>query len=160
VAHPDGRPGRPASPSAPSRPAVVGQAVRALRAGGLVAFPTETLYGLAASALAPDAVERLVEAKGRAEDKPLTLAIGSAGEVRDWIPGLGSAGQRLARRCWPGPVTLVSEERVADGLVNRLPESVRRRVCPHGTLGLRVPAHAALLEVLRQLPDPVVLTSA
>jgi protein-tyrosine phosphatase len=133
---------------------------RSLAQGRLVAFPTETVYGIAASALVPDAVDYLVESKGRASLKPLTLAIRGADDVADWLPGLGAAGRRLARRCWPGPITLVSEEGVKEGLAARLPERVRQRVCPNSTLGLRAPAHEAICQVLRLLPGPLVLTSA
>jgi protein-tyrosine phosphatase len=133
---------------------------RALWAGQLVAFPTETVYGVAAAALVPEAVERLVAVKGRGEEKPLPVAIGGAAEALDWVPRLSLLGRRLARRCWPGPVTLVCGDGLDEGLAGRLPEVVRRRVCPRGLVGLRTPAHAALLQVLRQLPGPLVLTSA
>ncbi len=139
---------------------VVRRAVLALAQGRVVAFPTETVYGLAASALVPEAVERLGQSKGRPEAKPLTLALGEAAEVVDWLPDLGSLGRRLARRCWPGPLTLVADAGAERGLASRLPEAVRRRVCPAGTLGLRVPAHEAILQALRLLPGPVLLTSA
>jgi protein-tyrosine-phosphatase len=69
-------------------------------------------------------------------------------------------GRRLARRCWPGPVTLVYENGTEAGLTNRLHESVRQRVCPGNTVGLRTPAHQAVLQTLRLLPGPLVLTSA
>jgi protein-tyrosine phosphatase len=134
--------------------------VQALTAGQIVAFPTETVYGLAASALLPDAVERLVHAKGRPEDKPLTLALRHPAEAADWAPKMSQLGRRLSRRCWPGPVTLVFQEASEEGLASRLSASVRQRVCPTGTLGLRVPAHEALKQVLQRMPGPVVLTSA
>jgi protein-tyrosine phosphatase len=141
-------------------PSVVRRAVQALAKGELVAFPTETVYGLAASALVPDAVERLCHGKGRSADKPLALAIRGSAEALDWVPQMSSLGRRLARRCWPGPVTLVSGDGVEKGLATRLSERVRQRVCPSGTLGLRVPAHAAIRAALQRLPGPVVLSSA
>jgi protein-tyrosine phosphatase len=134
--------------------------VDVLAEGGVVAFPTETVYGLAASALLPEAVERLRHSKGRPEDKPLTLAIGGAADALDWVPGMSALGRRLARRCWPGPVTLVFDQEIDRGLASRLPEPVRRVVCPTGSLGLRVPAHDAILLALRNLAGPLVLTSA
>lgn len=140
--------------------AVIHRAVQALANGQLVAFPTETVYGLAASALVPEAVERLCQGKGRPEKKPLALALRGSAEARDWLPQMSPLGWRLARRCWPGPVTLVSGDGVDEGLASRLPERVRQRVCPSGTLGLRVPAHAAIRETLRRLPGPLVLSSA
>jgi tRNA threonylcarbamoyl adenosine modification protein (Sua5/YciO/YrdC/YwlC family) len=146
-------------PTGDPRPTVQ-RAAQALREGQLVAFPTETVYGIAASALVPEAVERLSRCKGRAETKPMALAIRGADEALDWVPGMGKVGRRLARRCWPGPVTLVYEDGVQAGLASRLEGTVRERVCPGNTLGLRVPAHEAILLVLESLPGPLVLTSA
>jgi protein-tyrosine phosphatase len=134
--------------------------VQALLAGQLVAFPTETVYGVAASALHPDAVERLRQGKRRPEDKPLTLALGSARQAFDWVPEMSPLGRRLGRRCWPGPLTLVLKNGLEQSLASRLPENVQQRVCPEGTLGLRVPAHDSILQTLRQLPGPLVLSSA
>lgn len=139
---------------------VIGRAAEVLRQGGLVGFPTETVYGIAAFALRPEGVERLVQCKGRPEDKPMTLAIQGAETALDWVPAMSALGRRLARRCWPGPVTLVYSQGVEAGLVSRLEDSVRRRVSPGGSIGLRVPAHEAVLEVLRTLAGPLVLTSA
>jgi tRNA threonylcarbamoyl adenosine modification protein (Sua5/YciO/YrdC/YwlC family) len=141
-------------------PALIRRTVEALAEGQLVAFPTETVYGLAASALVPNAVERLCRGKGRAEDKPLALAIRGSAEALDWVPQMSPLGRRLTRRCWPGPVTLVFADGVEKGLASRLPERVRQRVCPSGTLGLRTPAHAAIGETLRRLPGPLALSSA
>ncbi len=140
--------------------AVVRQAVASLREGRLVGFPTETVYGVAASALVPAAVARLRESKGRPEGKPLTLAVASPADALDWVPDMSALGRRLARRCWPGPVTLVFQSAAEGGLASQLSEEVRRWVAPTGTLGLRVPAHEAILQVLRQLSAPLVLSSA
>jgi protein-tyrosine phosphatase len=90
-------------------------------------------------------------------DAPLPLAVRGAAEVRDWAPGMGPLGRRLARRLWPGPLTLDCGEGVADGLAGRLPEPVRRVVCPHGRLRLRNPAHEAVQATLRLLADPMLL---
>jgi tRNA threonylcarbamoyl adenosine modification protein (Sua5/YciO/YrdC/YwlC family) len=141
--------------SAPDPRAAVRQVVAALRAGRVVAFPTETSYALAASGLAPEAVARAGEAA--AAGAPLPLAVRGLAEARDWVPGLGALGQRLARRFWPGPLTLGVQAAADQGLAARLPEAVRRAVCPEGSLRLRAPAHEAILEVLRQLPGPLVL---
>jgi tRNA threonylcarbamoyl adenosine modification protein (Sua5/YciO/YrdC/YwlC family) len=140
--------------------ALIRRTVEALADGQVVAFPTETVYGLAASALIPDAVERLCLDKGRPQNKPLTLAIRGSAEALDWVPQMSPLSWRLARRCWPGPLTLVFSEGVEKGLASRLPEAVQRRICPAGTLGLRSPAHAAISETLSRLPGPLALTSA
>jgi tRNA threonylcarbamoyl adenosine modification protein (Sua5/YciO/YrdC/YwlC family) len=139
---------------------VVHRAVQALAEGKLVALPTETVYGLAASALDPTAVARLMETKGRKTGKALTLAIKSADDVLDYVPNLSPLGRRLARRCWPGPVTIVSEGGHPESLIRQLPRPVQAAVCPNGTIGLRVPAHPMVLDILRMLVGPVVLTSA
>jgi protein-tyrosine phosphatase len=140
--------------SAPDPPAAVRQVVAALRAGRVVAFPTDTSYALAASGLAPEAVAR---AGAEFAGEPLPLAVRGVAEARDWVPNLGALGQRLARRFWPGPLTLDLQASADEGLAGRLPGAVRQAVCPTGALRLRAPAHEAVLEVLRQLPGPLVL---
>src|SRR5438477_11464729 len=83
-------------------------AMRILQDGKIVAFPTETVYGLAASPAIPEAVARLCRSKGRPEDKPLTVAVPSAHAALEWVPDMGVSGRRLARRCWRGALTRVS----------------------------------------------------
>ncbi len=139
---------------------VVHRAVQALAEGKLVALPTETVYGLAASALDEGAIARLLETKKRATGKPLTLAIKSADDVLDYVPNLSPMGRRLARRCWPGPVTIVAEDHHPESLLHQLAPSVQRAIAPGNTLGLRVPAHQMVLDILRMLVGPVALTSA
>ncbi|MFH1267716.1 MAG: L-threonylcarbamoyladenylate synthase, partial [Planctomycetota bacterium] len=139
---------------------VVHQAVQAVAEGKLVVFPTETVYGVAARALDGEAVERLIEVKGREAGHPLTLAIRSAEEARDYAPDLSPLAQRLARRCWPGPVTLVVDDSHPESLVRRLPLSVQQAVSPGGTVGLRVPGHQLILDVLRMVSGPLALSSA
>ena len=144
---------------------VVHQAVQALAEGKLVAFPTETVYGLAAAALCPAAVDRLLEVKGRTEEQrteeqALSLAVKSADDALDYVPQPSRLCQRLARRCWPGPVGLVVSAGHPDSLVHRLPSSVLPAVMPGDTLGIRVPAHPLILDVLRLMAGPLVLSSA
>jgi protein-tyrosine phosphatase len=139
---------------------VVHRAVQTLAEGKLVIFPTETVYGLAASARRRDGVERIYEAKGRSDKAPLTLAVRSIEDAIDYAPHLGVKAERLGRRCWPGPVTLVVKHGEDEGLARQLPPEVRAAVAPNGEVGLRVPAHQTLLDVLRMLAGPIVLTSA
>ncbi len=135
------------------------RAVAALAAGKLVAVPTETVYGIAASALSEDAVERLLDAKQR-DGKPLALAIKSADDALDYVPTMSPLAQRLARRCWPGPLTMVLQDSHPDSVISRLPEAVQSVVLPEGKVGLRVPSHAVALQTLRLSAGPLVLTSA
>lgn len=135
-------------------------AVQTLAEGHLVVFPTETVYGVAASARNGDAVRKLLASKSRSEGHPLTLAIKSADDALDYVPGMNAISSRLARRCWPGPVTLVMDGSHEDSLIQQLPENVRKAVAPVGKVGLRVPAHQLILDVLRLTPGPLVLSSA
>ena len=89
---------------------VVHRAVQALAEGQLVAFPTETVYGLTASAVNSEAVERLLDVKGRSGNHPLALAIRSNDDALDYAPTMNPLARRLARRCWPGPITLVVDD--------------------------------------------------
>jgi protein-tyrosine phosphatase len=134
--------------------AAIRQAVRLLRAGRVVALPTETGYVLAASALAPSVLPVLREkAPGTA-----ALALRGAAEVHDWAPGLGGPARRLARRLWPGPLTLACAG--GQGLATRLPAEVREYLENGGRLHLRAPAHGAVREVLRRLSGPLLLLPA
>ena len=138
----------------------VHRAVQLLVEGKLVVFPTETIYGLGASARNAAAVERIYAVKGRSHDVPMALAIKSAEEAFDYIPHPNKLVGRLARRCWPGPVTLVVDGGPGETLLHRLPEGVQQAVSPHGTVGFRVPAHPIVQDVLKMLAGPIVLTSA
>lgn len=138
---------------------VVHRAVQALAEGHLVVFPTETVYGIAASARHEEAVRRL--AALRRDDSPagFTLAVRSADEALDYFPDLSPLGERLTRRCWPGPLTLVVENNSPDSLFRRLPPGVQSIVAPKQTLAVRVPAHSLILSALRLAVGPLVLTS-
>ncbi len=139
-----------ADPAAAAR-----RADRVLRDGGVICFPTEGAPVLAACGLAPDAVDRL-----RTGGAPLDVAVRSPAAARDWVPSLGELPRRLARRFWPGPLTLLAERGADEGVAGRLPGRVREAVCPGGALRLRSPGHGAILEVLDRLPVPLVLTPA
>ena len=139
---------------------LLAEVVDSLAKGRLVGVPTETVYGITASALIPEAIERLASEKGRPAGKPLTLAIRDAREALDWVPTMSLLGRRLARRCWPGPLTLVCRIAPNGGLLEHLPQPVKLRVCPNGTLGMRAPDHPAMRGVLSSFSGPLVLTSA
>jgi protein-tyrosine phosphatase len=148
--------------------AVIHYAVQSLQEGRTVAFPTETGYAVTASGLVAGGVRRLpvegaVGTNGSGETPvlpELTLALRGAAEARDWAPGLSRLGLRLARRLWPGPVTLLVGGEVEHGMASRLPEEVRARLCVQNKLHLAAPRHEALCEVLRHLPGPLVMTAA
>jgi protein-tyrosine phosphatase len=94
-----------------------------LRAGGLVAFPTETVYGIAVSAVLPEAVERLYALKGRPRNKPMTVMVADTAEVRRRCPAIPRIAERLMERFWPGPLTLVLKDAQGHRTGFRLPSS-------------------------------------
>ncbi len=131
----------------------LGAAARALRAGGLVVYPTDTLLGLGARATDDRAVERLARVKQRAPDQPISLAVSSLADVEAWTD-LEPPALRFARTHLPGPFTLVA----------RPSRSARRSLAPAlfgpgGTLGLRLPDHPAARELARRV-GPITATSA
>ena len=138
----------------------VRQTVDALHDGNLVVLPTETVYGLAALASDANAVERLISLKGRQPGHPLPLAIAGLDSLYDFVPNLDGLALRLARRCWPGPVSLVLNVSDRSSDIHRLPESVRRAAVLKNSVAFRVPNHPLTLTVLGELNEPVVLTSA
>ncbi len=129
---------------------VVQQAVSLLSSGGLLVYPTETLYALGARALDGAAADRVRAAKGRADDKPLPLVAGDVEQARRLCAEWPAEAARLAARFWPGPLTLVLR---AAGVV---PSAVTAGT---GTVAVRVPGRA-LPRSLCAAAGPLVSTSA
>lgn len=133
-------------------PAAVAEAARVLRAGGLVALPTETVYGLAANALDPAAVARIYAAKGRPAFNPLIAHVPDAAAARELVAVWPPAAERLAAAHWPGPLTLVLPKRpgvIPDAVTAGLP-----------AVAVRVPAHPVALAVLGAAGVPLAAPSA
>ena len=137
------------------RPEIVQQAVQFLQAGRLAAFPIDAGYAVAANVLDPAAVEQLAALPG--EPSELVVAFATPNQALDWAPTVSDVGRRLARRCWPGPVVLVVNEGIGAGPFSRLPEPVRQRLSPDGSLSLYVPTHEAITETLYALVAPLVV---
>jgi L-threonylcarbamoyladenylate synthase len=134
---------------------VVHQAVACLAQGGVVGWPVEGGACVAANALHVEAVERARSfARPDASRRP-TLLLRGPEEATDWSPALGEVGRKLARRGWPGPLSLVVDA-PESGLVSRLPGPVRDAVARDGRLALRVPSRGLALDVVRLMPGPVV----
>lgn len=129
----------------------VGRAADVLRAGGLVAVPTETVYGLGALARHDDAVRRVFRVKGRPADHPLIVHLADEAEMPRWAATVPARAARLAALCWPGPLTVVVP--AADDV----PRSVTGG---RDTVALRVPAQPLTLELLRLLGDGIAAPSA
>lgn len=140
---------------------IVHRTVESLARGQVVAIPTETIYGLAADALNPIAVARLVEIKRQSPGVPLVLAVRGPNEILDFVCQWLPLAHRLAFRCMPGPLTLVTPASGQDSLVSRLPESVKRWVIgDQDCVGFRVVDHPVVAQVQQFLRGPLVLTGA
>ena len=139
----------------------VHRAVQALVEGKVVALPTDTVYGLAASALKPEAVEAIYEIKGRSFDAPLALSVTSGEAAVDFLSDPSPLGLRLLTRATPGPITLVLPGEGPQSAVTHLPDAVRKRVIgPGGCVGFRIIRHRVIEHVHRLMSAPLVLTSA
>jgi L-threonylcarbamoyladenylate synthase len=127
------------------------QAARIVREGGLVVFPTETVYGLGANALDASAVRKIYALKGRPATSPLIVHVAGIQQAKElaaeWLP----EAERLARQYWPGPLTIVvpKKSEVPDEVTAGLP-----------TVGLRMPRHPVALELLRAAGVPIAAPSA
>ncbi len=132
-------------------PAVLRRAADLLHAGQLVAFPTETVYGLGASALSPEAVRRIYAAKGRPGWNPLIVHVADQTAAERLVSTWPEAAERLAARWWPGPLTLVLARRP------EVPDAVTAGL---ETVALRVPAHPTAMALLRAADLPLAAPSA
>jgi L-threonylcarbamoyladenylate synthase len=129
----------------------VAAAADRLRLGGLVAIPTETVYGLGANAEDPSAVARIFEIKGRPAGHPLIVHLAGADQLAGWAQSIPRAARVLTAACWPGPLTVLLERgpRVLDIVTGGRP-----------AVGIRVPSHPMTLELLGQLGGGVAAPSA
>ncbi len=127
------------------------RAAECIRAGKLVAFPTETVYGLGANALDAAAVQQIFRVKGRPSTSPLIVHVASPEAARELAAEWPPEADALCARFWPGPLTLVVAKKPV------LPEVVTAGL---GTVGLRMPAHPVALELLRRAGLPVAAPSA
>jgi L-threonylcarbamoyladenylate synthase len=136
-------------PAAPQED-VLARAAEAVRGGSIAAIPTDTLYGLAADARHPQAVERIFAIKGRGEGQPLPLIAASRRQVEEAFGPLSPVASRLADRFWPGPLTLLlpSAARLAPGVAGT------------GRVAVRVPDHAVARALCAACGSLVTATSA
>ncbi len=130
-------------------PIALTHAADVLQHGGLVAFPTDTVYGLAVLPYEADIVERLYIVKGRSNDRAIAILLGEAAQWKLVASEMGEIAERLAKRFWPGPLTLVVPR------LTSLPEVLS----PQPTIGVRMPDHPVALALLRMV-GPLAVTSA
>ena len=127
------------------------RAIATLRAGGLVAFPTETVYGLGADASNPEAIKKVFAAKGRPHDHPLIVHIASSAQMPGWAREVPAAAHTLAQKFWPGPLTLI---------LKRAPGVSDLVTGGQDTVALRVPSHPLAQALLQAFGGGVVGPSA
>ena len=127
------------------------KAAEILRAGGLVAFPTETVYGLGADASNPAAVKKIFAAKGRPADHPLIVHIADMSELKHWAAEVPRAAWLLAEKFWPGPLTMV---------LKRSPQVNDLISGGQNTIGLRVPGHPVAQKLLKAFGGGIAAPSA
>ncbi|MEM0381908.1 MAG: L-threonylcarbamoyladenylate synthase [Nitrososphaerota archaeon] len=132
-------------------PRAVSHAAEVIRRGGLVAFPTETVYGLGADALNPGAVERVFKAKGRPPDNPLIIHVASMEELYTIGRDIDWRAEELAKRFWPGPLTLV---------VKKSPIVPKITVAGLDTAAVRMPRHKVALRLIEESERPIAAPSA
>lgn len=132
-------------------PAAIARAARVLQEGGLVAFPTETVYGLGADALSGAAVARIFSAKGRPADNPLIVHVADVAAARGLVREFPALAERAAAALWPGPLTIV----LPRGAV--VPDIT---TAGQATVAIRVPAHPVALALLRACGRPLAAPSA
>ncbi|HWT83072.1 MAG TPA: L-threonylcarbamoyladenylate synthase, partial [Candidatus Methylomirabilis sp.] len=132
-------------------PAVLEQACQVLRQGGLVAFPTDTLYALGANALDPQAIERVLTVKGRHHGKPLSLLVPSIEAASNLAGSLPEDVRSLMQTFWPGALTVVVQAGP------KVPAILRGAA---GTVGVRMPAGSVAQRLLTAFAGPIIGTSA
>lgn len=137
-------------------------AATALRDGRLVIFPTETVYGVAASAANAAAIEALRSLKGRDSKQPFTVHLSHNSQAGQYLPVVSPVARRLARRLWPGPLTLICDcpHPEQAPITKSLPVEAIRAIFVDGTVGLRVPDHPVATALFSQAGVPIVASSA
>jgi L-threonylcarbamoyladenylate synthase len=130
-------------------PQAIPTAVHILQLGGLIAFPTDTIYGVACDAFNPGAIERIFLAKQRPDEKALPVLIGDFNQLNDLVFSVDDCVQRITDAFWPGPLTLILPKG----------DKVPAELSPYNTIGVRMPNLSFTLDLLRQT-GPLATTSA
>lgn len=132
-----------------SHPVALRHAVDILRHGGVVAFPTDTVYGLAVTPYTAETVERLFTVKGRNSSRAIAILIGQLDQLSKVTTNISEIAQRLVKHFWPGPLTLVVPKH----------ESLPDVISPNQTVGVRMPDHPFALRLLNEI-GPLAVSSA
>lgn len=141
---------------------VLAEAARLIEEGQLVAFPTETVYGVGARVDSAEAMERLLGLKDRPPTKPFSLHIGAAEDVHRYVPEMSTVGRRVIRRAWPGPLAVVFRVDSPENTpaVAEFGTDIVERLYHEGTIGVRCPDEPFASALLSRVGHPVVAASA
>lgn len=137
----------------PDRPReeTIKEAAKIIKDGGLIAFPTETVYGMGADALNEQAVRRIFKVKGRSFNKPLSILIGRKEDLRQYVQEIPKFAQVLIERFWPGPLTLIFRASLL------IPDIIKGE---NNTIGIRLPNCRVTLEIVKTSGVPLACPSA
>ncbi len=134
----------------PFNDSLINQAIATLKGGGVVAFPTDTVYGIGVDPFQPEAVRKLYQIKGRPIDKPIPILVGSVDDIERVAQNLPPIFSQLAAQLWPGELTLIVEAKA-------LPSEV---TAGGDTVGVRMPDHPLTLALLQRFGGAIATTSA
>ncbi len=129
----------------------IDEAVEALRAGELVVFPTETVYGLGANAMDPGAVRKIFETKGRPADHPVIVHLDNPRYLHRWVAEIPPVAEKLADKFWPGPLTLIMPK--ADAVIDLVTGG-------QDSVGIRIPSHPIAQQLLTAFGGGIAAPSA
>ncbi|GKX30616.1 threonylcarbamoyl-AMP synthase [Vallitalea longa] len=130
---------------------IIVEAAEILKKGQLVAFPTETVYGIGANALDINAVEKIYKAKGRPSDNPLIVHVADKEDVKRYVLNINSTAQKLMDEFWPGPLTLIFEKK------DIIPDKITGGL---STVAIRMPSHVIARNIIRSSGLPIAAPSA
>jgi L-threonylcarbamoyladenylate synthase len=132
-------------------PKKIREAAKIIKAGGIVAFPTETVYGIGAGIFNKEAINKIYKIKGRSRKKPLQILLDRPSKVKLLANKLSKKAKELMKKYWPGPMTLVLFR-------SRMVPSAA--VAGQNTVGIRIPDHKVILELIKASGTPIAATSA
>ena len=130
---------------------VISQAVEVLNQGGIICFPTETVYGLGVKIFDDSALEKLFSIKGRRKDNPFSIFLKDTNQLREFVESISPSTKKLTDRFWPGPLTLVFKSKMKD---------LSPYLLHHNKVGIRVSSSPLIQQLLQQLDQPITATSA
>lgn len=133
-----------------NNPNIINKAVKVLKAGGVVIFPTDTVWGIGCSIERPEAIERLYKIKQREQNKPTAVLVGSLGQAKA-LGKFNAQALTLAQKYWPGGLTIIVKAKLI------VPQSI---LGPNNTIGIRVPNHPLFISIVNNLGCGIIAASA